>query len=613
MFSHFIYFIIALLILSLYEVPDELPISYLQAVFSFTCITVLYALYTYTQFQKLLKMVRWGQRAMLDHRFSQLSTRCAILSLVVLAIDVWWLHLPAVLNSISLFSVLPTLNSLVLLLLFVGYLALMWAFSYQAHRVIYNANISLKSFVYSNIAFCVPVLIPWTLLFGINDIIRLLPFSFPKELLSSPIGQTAYFLVFLMIAAIFAPLMIQKFWRCRPLEHGARRSRIEALCQKAGVKYANIVYWPIFDGRMITAGVMGLVARFRYILVTDALFSILTPEEVDQVIAHEIGHVKHKHLLLYLLFFIGFMLISYTVDPLSQLLLFSDGPLLGAIEKFDLDPFKTLQIFYGVMLVVCIVIYFRYIFGYFIRNFERQADLYVFQLFSSAQPLISTFHKIAASSGQPADKPNWHHFSIQQRMDYLTRCERSPMWISRHKKKVTQSIGIFVAAFIVLGAAAYQLNQTVFNKGSRYLTVAKLEAYLDQKEEKTTYDALLYGIVGNIYFERNEIERAASAYEASIKLNPYNPDTLNNLAWLLATSDNGAIRDPERSLILAQKAIELKKAPHIWDTLAESLFANGYVKEAIAAAERAIEMNPEDYRIYEDQLKKFKNALNKSP
>ena len=613
MFSHFIYFIIALLVLSLYEQPDELPITFFQAALFFIGIALVYAFYTYTRFQNLLKKVQSTNLADLDHRFSQLSMRCAILSLVVLAIDVWWLHFPAFLNSISLFSVLPTLSSLLLLLLFVGYLVLMWAFSYECHRAIYSTHISLKSYVYSNIAFCVPVLIPWTLLFGINDIIRLLPFSGPKEVLNNPIGQTVYFLIFLIIAAVFSPLLIQKFWRCRPLEQGEQRSRIEALCKKAGVKYANIVYWPIFEGRMITAGVMGMVARFRYILVTDALFSILTPEEVDQVIAHEIGHVKHKHLLLYLLFFIGFMLISYTVYPLSELLLFSKGPLIGVIETFKFDPFKALDIFYGVALVICIVIYFRFIFGYFIRNFERQADLYVFQLFPTAHPLISTFHKIAASSGQPADKPNWHHFSIQQRMDYLWRCEKSPQWISRHTKKLTRSIAAFVVTFLLLGVAAFQLNQMVFNKGSRNLNVTVLEAYLDQKEEKTANDALLYWIVGNIYFDRSEIERAASAYEASLDLSPDNPDTLNNLAWLLATSEKSSVHDPKRSLTLAQKAISLKKAPHIWDTLAQCLFANGHIEEAIAAEQQAISMNPEDYQTYEDQLTKFKNSKKITP
>lgn len=608
MFAHFIYFIIALLILSLYTPPDDVPIHFFQGIGFFLGVSLLYGWYTRTLFQKLLKRVQWESPAKLDHRFSQLSTRCAILSLVVLAIDVWWLHLPAFLNSVALFSILPTLSSLLMLLLFVVYLAIMWTFSYKAHRAIYRTNISIGNYVVSNIMFSIPVLIPWTFLFGVNDVIRLLPYTLPKELLNSPIGQTAYFLIFLMIAAIFAPELIQRFWRCRPLENGEHRSRIEALCAKSGVQYADIVYWPIFGGRMITAGVMGLVARFRYILVTEALLSILTPDEVDQVIAHEIGHVKHKHLLLYLLFFIGFMLISYTVYPLSELLLFSEGLLLSAITTFEINPFKALDIFYGIALVLCIVVYFRFIFGYFIRNFERQADVYVFRLFSSARPLISTFDKIVASSGQPADKPNWHHFSIQQRIDYLWRCEKSPKWVSYHTQKVTKSIAVFVVALLIAGFASFQLNQQVFNKGRQHLNATILEAYLNQKEQKTTADAVLYWIVGNVYFERNEIEQAASAYEASLALSPENPDTLNNLAWLLATATNTAVYNPERSLILAQKAIALKKAPHIWDTLAESLFANGLVEEAIAAEQQALEMNPEDIQTYEDQLNKFKNA-----
>ena len=86
---------------------------------------------------------------------------------------------------------------------------------------------------------------------------------------------------------------------------------------------------------MITAGVMGLVSRFRYIMVTEALLEMLTPDEIDQVIAHEIGHIKHHHLVLYLLFFIGFMLISYAAYPVAVLLLFFKNPFLQAHSTFS--------------------------------------------------------------------------------------------------------------------------------------------------------------------------------------------------------------------------------------------------------------------------------------
>jgi Zn-dependent protease with chaperone function len=608
MFANFIYFIVALLILSLYEPPAELPLSLGQVFIVFISLTALYGIYVRSRFQRLLSRIDWETPARLDHLFSLLTTRCAILSLILLAVDIWWLHMPAYLKPVPWIEVLPTLNSLLFLLIFVGYLTIMWVFSYEAHKAIYRTDISLGNYVYSNISFSVPVLIPWVLLFGITDMIQLLPFDLPKRVLNDPMGQIAYFLVFLVVTAIFAPLLIQRFWRCRSMEAGPDRDRIEALCRRAGVRYADIVYWPIFGGHMITAAVMGLAARFRYILVTDALIKLLSPDEVDQVIAHEIGHVKRKHLLLYLLFFIGFMVISYAAYPVSVLLFFK-GPVLQLLTLFQIDPFTLRNIATAVILLVSIVVYFRFVFGYFMRNFERQADVYVFELFPTAMPLISTFDKIVLSSGQPADKPNWHHFSIKQRIDYLWRCEHHPEWIMRQNQKVSKSIVAFVAAFILLALAAFQLNQMVLYSGSRYISVTDLEAYLDQKENKTVEDGVRYWIIGNVYYERQNLDRAASAYEAAIVLDPKNSDALNNLAWLLATIDNPKLHNPQKALQYAQKAIALKKAPHIWDTLAECLYVNGRVAEAIEAENQALRMAPEDRQIYEKQLEKFKQAL----
>jgi Zn-dependent protease with chaperone function len=608
MFANFIYFIVALLIISLYQPPEELPLSAAQTLIGFSSLAVLFVAYVRSRFERLLKRMDGQSPARLDHYFTQLTSRFSILSLVLLTIDIWWLHLPAYLSSASWLTAIPTLNTLLFLMLFMLYLIAIWFYSYETHKAIYRTDINRASYVYSNISFSAPILIPWVLLFGITDVIQLLPYETPRRILDNPMGQIAYFLVFLVVAALFAPLLVQWLWRCRPMEAGPDRHRIEALCRRAGVRYADIVYWPIFGGRMITAAVMGLVGRFRYILVTDALLKLLHPEEVDQVIAHEIGHVKHKHLLLYLLFFIGFILIFYSAYPASTYLLSFKGPILHVIMFFDLNPFNLLYTFEAVFVIIAIVIYFRFIFGYFMRNFERQADVYVFELFSTAQPLISTFDKIVASSGQPADKPNWHHFSIKQRIDYLWRCERFPEWIARHHQKVTRSIIAFVAILIGVAAAVFQLNRMVDVTGGLRINVADLQYYLDHKAHKTAADGKRYAVIGDIYLESGEFTLAVSAYRSAIALAPQNPDTLNNLAWLLATSDNPDLLNPREALNYARLAIDLKKAPHIWDTLAEALYVNGHIAEAIAAENQALQMDPGNRKIYEKQLKKFRSA-----
>ncbi|MCP4049429.1 MAG: M48 family metalloprotease, partial [bacterium] len=173
-------------------------------------------------------------------------------------------------------------------------------------------------------------------------------------------------------------------------------------------KYSNILKWPVFGGSLITAGVMGVFRKFRYVLVTPALMKYLEPEEFDAVIAHEIGHIKRRHIFLYLLFLLGFSAISYSLFDLFRFVIIYFG--------LD-DTLRTMSPLLRSILISFIpatlfIVYFRYIFGYFMRNCEREADIFVYSLMDSAKPMISTFNKIASINRMPKDKPSWHHFSI---------------------------------------------------------------------------------------------------------------------------------------------------------------------------------------------------------
>lgn len=92
------------------------------------------------------------------------------------------------------------------------------------------------------------------------------------------------------------------------------------------------------------------------------------------------------------------------------------------------------------------------------RNFERQADIYIYTIFENAKSLISTLKKIASTSGQSPDKPNWHHFSIQERIAYLEKCEADKKWITRQDRKIRKSIIVYLMVFFLIGGIGYNLN-----------------------------------------------------------------------------------------------------------------------------------------------------------
>jgi Zn-dependent protease with chaperone function len=89
-------------------------------------------------------------------------------------------------------------------------------------------------------------------------------------------------------------------WRTEPLPGGELRGRLEALLQRAGVRVAQILVWRT-NSTFANGCMIGLAGPVRYIMITDALLLAMsqTPQEAEAVFAHEVGHVKYRHTLLY--------------------------------------------------------------------------------------------------------------------------------------------------------------------------------------------------------------------------------------------------------------------------------------------------------------------------
>ena len=608
MFSNFIYFIIVVLIYSTYHHSGETSFSPGGTLAIFLLLIVLFFWLSRLLFQRVEKQMLTESFSRLDQNFNASVTRQSIMAIILFSVDLYGLNLTAFTGRVNLLAFIPTLQALLFLGLFIFYLSIVWANAYPVHKKLYGSEFSRRAYILSNISFSVPVLLPWLLLSGILDLINALPFEPPKRLLGTAEGEAAYFLLFLVVIAVIGPFIIQKFWQCRPLEAGDTRSRIERLCRKSRLAYRDILYWPLFGGKMITAGVMGLVKKFRYILVTKALLRVLNPEEVDAVIAHEIGHIKKKHLLFYLVFFGGYMLLSYATFDLILFLIITTEPVYRLIIRAGLNQATLTSTIVSLLLIINFVIYFRYIFGYFMRNFERQADAYVFAVTGSGSTLISTLEKIALTSGGPPDKPNWHHFSISERIAYLKKCEADPVWIARHDNKIKKSIAVYMAGLVLLGGLGYKLN---FGQTGKKLNNHFYEKVVQRELKKSPQSPNLYNMLGDLYLDNGDFARAIEAYGESIQLAPHNPHALNNLAWLYATCENENFRDPEKALILAEKAVALDQAPHVWDTLAESYYVSGNFEKALEASKSALESAKKNRSYYEKQLKKFTLALEK--
>jgi Zn-dependent protease with chaperone function len=602
MYGNFIYFILVLLIYSTYIPPQEPYFSPFETLMVFLGLLSVFVVTTRSFFRSLSNRIDVLDAYGLHGQFDRLFTRQAIMAIVLFSVHVYVLNLKLFVEDLPLLKASPTCIALLFIALFASHLAIIWMFAYEPYTQLFQARISRRSYVISNMAFHFPVILPWLLISIGIDIINHLPYQAPKDLLARPEGQLVFFSTFLVALVVVAPSLIKVFWGCGPLPPGPKRLRIESMCRKAGLGYNNILQWPIFEGRLLTAGVMGLVKRFRFILVTESLLRILDDDELDAVVAHEIGHIKRRHLLFYLVFFIGFIVLSYAVFDLLLYAMMYGNLTFPILRSTRAELPSLTSILFTVAMATILLVYFRFVFGFFMRNCERQADLYAFSLLGNSRGLVSSLEKIAVHSGHAHDRPSWHHFSIRQRIDYLEKCESDRRWIVRHDRKLRRSIGVFIIGLLSTGYLGYAMN---FGKMGHTLNSHFLQTVLTKEIEQNPDNPRLYTMLASLYYENQAYGRAIANYTKAIDLAPFNAEALNNLAWLLATCERQEYRDSERALPLAKQAAALSSEPHVLDTLAESYFINGYHAEAIAVITEALAKNPKDRQYYESQLKKF--------
>ena len=95
---------------------------------------------------------------------------------------------------------------------------------------------------------------------------------------------------------------------------------------------------------------------------------------------------------------------------------------------------------------------------------------------------------------------------------------------------------------------------------------------------------------GNAYFHLGDFKRAESDFVAAVRLDPHDPDVINNVAWFRATCPEARFRNGKEAVELATRACTLEKwkdADGI-DTLAAAYAETGNFAEAEHYQEKAM-------------------------
>ncbi|MBB6478617.1 M48 family metallopeptidase [Spirochaeta isovalerica] len=192
-----------------------------------------------------------------------------------------------------------------------------------------------------------------------------------------------FFTAFQLVISLLYPLVIAPiFNKFTELEEGELKNRLFALAERTSFKTSGIF---IMDGSRRSAHSNAYFTGFgkaRRIVLFDTLLKQLSHEELEAVLAHEIGHFKKKHILKRLVFslisaFALFYGLSILLDftPLYEAFGFKENtlPALLVILSFVTGP---------------ISFFIKPVFSLFSRKDEYEADRFAALTLKNGKPLI---------------------------------------------------------------------------------------------------------------------------------------------------------------------------------------------------------------------------------
>src|ERR1700729_3151624 len=205
--------------------------------------------------------------------------------------------------------------------------------------------------------------------------------------------------LFILLAQLAPVVLLPIFYKFEPLDNEDLRRRLVQLGERAGTRVRGVYRWKLSEkSKKANAALTGL-GNTRRIILADTLLDNYAPEEIEAVLAHELGHHVHRHILKSIVMqaaitFAGFWAANWVLH-----------------FAVDQHMFEELSDFANLPLLVLVSIALSFVLmpalnGYSRFN-ERQADRYAFESIASVEPFISSINKLAKQNLAERTPSKW--------------------------------------------------------------------------------------------------------------------------------------------------------------------------------------------------------------
>jgi STE24 endopeptidase len=200
------------------------------------------------------------------------------------------------------------------------------------------------------------------------------------------LGWAGYAVFSLVLGKLFPVLIVPLFYKYSPIADQVLKQRIEALAKRFGLAIQNVYSLNLSKTtKKANAAFTGL-GKTKRVILGDTLLNSFTHDEIESVLAHELGHYKHKDIWKQFGFgvvfsFIGFWLAFRLLGSSAEALNFGGA---GDVRAFPL----LCLIFYLFSLIM------SPLGNAFSRFAERRADRFALET-CDRKPFITAMQKLS--------------------------------------------------------------------------------------------------------------------------------------------------------------------------------------------------------------------------
>jgi STE24 endopeptidase len=238
------------------------------------------------------------------------------------------------------------------------------------------------------------------------------------------IAGTGFAIIVVLMVQLAPVVLMPIFFTFRPLERQDLRARLLALSQRAGVAVVDACEWQMSDRTKKANAALAGIGRTRRILVSDTLLATHTDDEIEVILAHELGHhVRHDIwrgiAFQTLVMLAGFYLAGRVLVVLAR-------P-LGLAGIADVAGLPVLLLAAGLLSLVLVPLA-----NALSRRMERAADQFAFGLTGRAMEFASAMQRLGAQNLAEENPSRVSRWLFHTHPTIAERIAAAREWAAKH-------------------------------------------------------------------------------------------------------------------------------------------------------------------------------------